>query len=174
MSLAAVGTAVTTTTTPPPPRGITIVSWNIGQRGLRRTVSEVFAGSLPAMLTKLGSPDILCLQETKITRIELCRWADDLVKLPGYVPYVSFHRKGIAYCGVATYCALSCLPVAAGTYNNKRMRTFLSSPLCKPTPCSVFCSTVFFPHRTVVCRSAMSSPTRGLYSCLLSLYNCRL
>jgi exonuclease III len=31
----------------------------------------------------------------------------------GYAPFFAFHRKAIGYCGVATYCALSMLPVAA-------------------------------------------------------------
>jgi exonuclease III len=96
-------------------QSLSIVSWNIGQRGLRRTVSEVFGGSLSAMLAALDNPDVLCLQETKITRVELCRWGEELVKVAGYLPYVSFHRKAIGYCGVATYCSARCTPHAAGT-----------------------------------------------------------
>lgn len=47
---------------------VTIVSWNVGLRGLARTVNEDY-GSLAAMLASLAPCDILCLQETKVRGI---------------------------------------------------------------------------------------------------------
>jgi exonuclease III len=60
-----------------------IVTWNVGQRGLRRTVSEVFGGSMTALLQAVGAPSILCLQETKVSRVDLARGGDALVRIPG-------------------------------------------------------------------------------------------
>mmetsp|Transcript_20964 Transcript_20964/g.73960 ORF Transcript_20964/g.73960 Transcript_20964/m.73960 type:complete len:594 (-) Transcript_20964:291-2072(-) len=86
-----------------------IVSWNVGLRGLRALVRDVYGGSLARMLDELGA-DILCLQETKLTRQTL---SEDLVVVPGYTCYHSLNRQGLAYCGVATYCRRSLTPCRA-------------------------------------------------------------
>ncbi|XP_053552004.1 DNA-(apurinic or apyrimidinic site) endonuclease 2 [Bombina bombina] len=91
-----------------------IVSWNInGIRATRAGLKEVL-DSLDA--------DIICLQETKVTR--------DLLDEPtaiveGYNSYFSFCRVRSGYSGVATYCKSATTPWAAeeglsGLLNNNK------------------------------------------------------
>ncbi|XP_063792425.1 DNA-(apurinic or apyrimidinic site) endonuclease 2 isoform X2 [Pseudophryne corroboree] len=79
-----------------------IVSWNIN--GIRAT-----AVGLKEILDSLDA-DIICLQETKVTR--------DLLDEPtaiveGYNSYFSFSRVRSGYSGVATFCKNSTIPQAA-------------------------------------------------------------
>ncbi|XP_018424632.1 PREDICTED: DNA-(apurinic or apyrimidinic site) lyase 2 [Nanorana parkeri] len=79
-----------------------IVSWNInGIRATRVGLKEIL-DSLDA--------DVVCLQETKVTR--------DLLDEPsaiieGYNSYFSFSRARSGYSGVATFCKNSAVPLAA-------------------------------------------------------------
>ncbi|XP_053148688.1 DNA-(apurinic or apyrimidinic site) endonuclease 2 [Hemicordylus capensis] len=81
-----------------------LVSWNVN--GLR-------AGAGPAglrrLLDSLGA-DVVCLQETKITRDLL---EEPLAIVEGYNSYFSFSRTRSGYSGVATFCKVCATPEAA-------------------------------------------------------------
>lgn len=99
---------------PLPSAGSTrIVTFNIGLRGLKNTV-DYFGGSLQGLLAAVGQPDILCLQETKISRAELAKFAETLVRIPDMFAFFGFNRKGTGYSGVATYCKLGAVPLQVG------------------------------------------------------------
>ncbi|XP_784420.3 DNA-(apurinic or apyrimidinic site) lyase 2 isoform X2 [Strongylocentrotus purpuratus] len=79
-----------------------VLTWNInGLRACKVPLKELFA-NLDA--------DIICLQETKITRDQL---DNDLVNVDDYNAYFSFSKKRSGYSGVATYCKNSTTPVIA-------------------------------------------------------------
>ncbi|XP_069065472.1 DNA-(apurinic or apyrimidinic site) endonuclease 2 [Pleurodeles waltl] len=79
-----------------------IVSWNInGIRATKAGVREVL-DSLDA--------DIICLQETKVTRDLL---DEPTAVVEGYNSYFSFSRGRSGYSGVATFCRDSATPLAA-------------------------------------------------------------
>ncbi|XP_022082585.1 DNA-(apurinic or apyrimidinic site) lyase 2-like [Acanthaster planci] len=79
-----------------------ILTWNIN--GIR--ASKV---AIKELLDSLDS-DIICLQETKVTRDLL---DDAIVNVDGYSSYFSFSRKRTGYSGVATYCRNSVTPSRA-------------------------------------------------------------
>ncbi|KAG8447790.1 hypothetical protein GDO86_015049 [Hymenochirus boettgeri] len=79
-----------------------IVSWNIN--GIRATRS-----GLKETLDSLDA-DIICLQETKVTR-DLLDEPSAIVE--GYNSYFSFSRVRSGYSGVATFCKSSSTPWAA-------------------------------------------------------------
>ncbi|CAG5120355.1 unnamed protein product [Candidula unifasciata] len=71
-----------------------IVTWNInGIRAVREKSTKVLLDSLKA--------DIICLQETKVTRDML---DEPVAIVDGYDSYFSFSRKRTGYSGTATYC----------------------------------------------------------------------
>ncbi|XP_069501441.1 DNA-(apurinic or apyrimidinic site) endonuclease 2 isoform X2 [Ambystoma mexicanum] len=79
-----------------------IVSWNInGIRATRNGVKE--------MLDSLDG-DIICLQETKVTRDLL---DEPTAVVEGYNSYFSFSRGRSGYSGVATFCRDNATPLAA-------------------------------------------------------------
>lgn len=79
-----------------------ILTWNInGIRACKIPLHELFR-NLDA--------DVICLQETKITRDQL---DSDLVDVENYNAYFSFSKKRSGYSGVATYCRNSHTPVVA-------------------------------------------------------------
>ncbi|KAM4018977.1 DNA-(apurinic or apyrimidinic site) endonuclease 2 isoform 2-T2 [Anomaloglossus baeobatrachus] len=79
-----------------------IVSWNInGIRATRVGLKEIL-DSLDA--------DIICLQETKVTRDLL---EEPVAIVEGYNSYFSFSRVRSGYSGVATFCKTSTTPLAA-------------------------------------------------------------
>lgn len=88
-----------------------IVSWNIN--GIRRVINEDFNTStsmaMERILDKLDA-DIVCLQETKVTRDML---TEPLAIIKGYNSYFSFSRSRSGYSGVATFCKDSATPMAA-------------------------------------------------------------
>ncbi|XP_066106098.1 DNA-(apurinic or apyrimidinic site) endonuclease 2 isoform X1 [Saccopteryx bilineata] len=92
-----------------------VVSWNIN--GIRSPLQGVLyeepnnctAMAMAGILDKLDA-DILCLQETKVTRDVL---TEPLAIIEGYNSYFSFSRNRSGYSGVATYCKDSATPVAA-------------------------------------------------------------
>lgn len=82
--------------------GFRVLSWNIN--GLRS-----FKTGMKKWLDELTS-DIICFQETKITR--------DMLEEPhaiveGYTSYFSFSKKRSGYSGVATFCTKSATPTHA-------------------------------------------------------------
>ncbi|XP_018581074.2 DNA-(apurinic or apyrimidinic site) endonuclease 2 [Scleropages formosus] len=79
-----------------------IVTWNIN--GIR-----AFKGGVKKALDVLDA-DIVCLQETKVTR-DLLDERTAIVE--GYNSYFSFSRGRSGYSGVATFCKDSATPVAA-------------------------------------------------------------
>eukprot|EP00088_Acartia_fossae_P067981 TRINITY_DN853_c0_g1_i3.p1 TRINITY_DN853_c0_g1~~TRINITY_DN853_c0_g1_i3.p1 ORF type:complete len:534 (-),score=82.79 TRINITY_DN853_c0_g1_i3:10-1611(-) len=81
--------------------GLRILTWNIN--GLRSF--EDFAQTIRSL-----AADILCFQETKVTRDML---PEPLAIIPGYTSYYTFTRNSTAYSGVATYVRNSCTPIAA-------------------------------------------------------------
>jgi hypothetical protein len=84
-----------------------IVSWNIN--GLRAVVSTQKSGGLQQLLHKLEA-DILCLQETKLTRAEL---TEKVSILPGWESFFDFCKTRTGYSGVATFCKDAFSPKAA-------------------------------------------------------------
>ncbi|MBN3293740.1 APEX2 lyase, partial [Polypterus senegalus] len=79
-----------------------IVSWNIN--GIR-----TFRGRFQQMLDSLDA-DIICLQETKVTR-DLLDERTAIVE--GYNSYFSFSRGRSGYSGVATFCKNCAIPFVA-------------------------------------------------------------
>nr|XP_019811901.1 PREDICTED: DNA-(apurinic or apyrimidinic site) lyase 2 [Bos indicus] len=92
-----------------------LVSWNIN--GIRSPLqgvrceepSSCSAMAMGRILDKLDA-DIVCLQETKVTRDVL---TEPLAIIEGYNSYFSFSRNRSGYSGVATFCKDSATPVAA-------------------------------------------------------------
>ncbi|CAH6973671.1 Apex2 [Phodopus roborovskii] len=91
-----------------------IVSWNVN--GIRRPlqtpgyqVPSNCSKALRHILEELDA-DIVCLQETKVTRDAL---TEPLAVVEGYNSYFSFSRSQRGYSGVATFCKDSATPVAA-------------------------------------------------------------
>lgn len=79
-----------------------ILTWNInGIRAAKRNLKDLF-DSLDA--------DIICLQETKVTRDQL---DEPTAIVDGYNSYFSFSRKRSGYSGVATFCRDSATPLKA-------------------------------------------------------------
>lgn len=81
--------------TVPPPLPVTLVSFNVGLRGLEGTLSAAFGGSLSGLLAALHNPDILCLQETKLTGGRLPTTRDSALAA-GYSSFFSNARSGSA------------------------------------------------------------------------------
>jgi len=81
--------------------GLNIMTWNIN--GLRSFQN------FPEIVRNLKA-DIICFQETKVTRDML---PEPSAIIPGYTSYYTFTRNGTAYSGVATYVKNNCTPVAA-------------------------------------------------------------
>ncbi|XP_056240904.1 DNA-(apurinic or apyrimidinic site) lyase 2 [Seriola aureovittata] len=79
-----------------------IVTWNIN--GIR-----TFRGGIKKALDSLGA-DIICVQETKVTRDLL---DERTAIVDGYNSYFSYSRGRSGYSGVATYCKDSATPFAA-------------------------------------------------------------
>ncbi|KAL3064789.1 hypothetical protein OYC64_000926 [Pagothenia borchgrevinki] len=79
-----------------------IVTWNIN--GIR-----TFRGGIKKSLDSLDA-DIVCVQETKVTRDLL---DERTAIVDGYNSYFSFSRGRSGYSGVATYCKDSATPCAA-------------------------------------------------------------
>ncbi|XP_002831748.2 DNA-(apurinic or apyrimidinic site) endonuclease 2 [Pongo abelii] len=92
-----------------------VVSWNIN--GIRRPLqgvanqepSNCAAVAVGRILDELDA-DIVCLQETKVTRDAL---TEPLAIVEGYNSYFSFSRNRSGYSGVATFCKDNATPVAA-------------------------------------------------------------
>ncbi|XP_015362027.1 DNA-(apurinic or apyrimidinic site) endonuclease 2 isoform X1 [Marmota marmota marmota] len=92
-----------------------IVSWNIN--GIRSPLQGVVCQetsnstsmAMRRILDELDA-DIVCLQETKVTRDVL---TEPLAIVEGYNSYFSFSRSRSGYSGVATFCKDSATPVAA-------------------------------------------------------------
>ncbi|TRY70550.1 hypothetical protein TCAL_11626 [Tigriopus californicus] len=79
-----------------------ILTWNVnGLRSLK--------GDLAVMLDDL-SADIVCFQETKITRDML---EEPLALVQGWSSYFAFSRKRTGYSGVATFCRTHVTPIDA-------------------------------------------------------------
>ncbi|RYE85485.1 MAG: hypothetical protein EOO65_00285 [Methanosarcinales archaeon] len=79
--------------------GVRVVSWNIGLKGLHRTLASVAGGRLATLLDMLHA-DVLCLQETKHGRRSDLDEEDALCA--GCTSFFSAHHAGKQYSGVAT------------------------------------------------------------------------
>jgi len=79
-----------------------IFSWNIN--GIR-SVREDFTERVTAT-----SANIICIQETKVTRDML---EESVAVLPGFSSYFAFSRRRTGYSGVATFCRSDATPVQA-------------------------------------------------------------
>lgn len=80
-----------------------IISWNTN--GLRATVKQ---GYFQPLFTDYD-PDIICLQETKVTPEQL---PDEVVNVPGYVSVFSHPKLKKGYSGVAIYSKEKPLSIA--------------------------------------------------------------
>jgi len=81
--------------------GLKIFTWNVN--GIRSF--EDF----PERLQNIDA-DIICIQETKVTRDML---TEAMAIIPGFTSYFSFSRLRSGYSGVATFCRMSVTPIAA-------------------------------------------------------------
>ena len=81
-----------------------IVTWNIN--GLRASKHHL------KNLIAVTNADIVCLQETKITKDML---TSDEALVDGYNSYFSFSQKRAGYSGVATFCKNAVTPIKAQT-----------------------------------------------------------
>ena len=81
--------------------GLRILTWNIN--GIRSLAD------FPKVLQELPA-DVVCLQETKVTRDML---TENVSLLPGFTSYFSFSRRRTGYSGVATFCRSNVTPVQA-------------------------------------------------------------
>ena len=108
--------ATPTPSSPAAARRLRIITFNIGLKGLRNIVPDCFGGSVLNMFEALGQPDILCLQETKITRPELGKFGESFVRIPDIYGFFAFNRKGTGYSGVVTYVKAALMPFAAGAF----------------------------------------------------------
>ncbi|KAK3103577.1 hypothetical protein FSP39_020315 [Pinctada imbricata] len=79
-----------------------ILTWNIN--GIRTA-----KGNLKTLLDSLEA-DVICIQETKVTRDML---DEPTAIVEGYNSYFAFSRKRSGYSGVATFCKDSATPVKA-------------------------------------------------------------
>ncbi|XP_066932993.1 DNA-(apurinic or apyrimidinic site) endonuclease 2-like [Clytia hemisphaerica] len=82
-----------------------LLTWNVN--GIR--AASIKSKSIKLLLDSLDA-DIICLQETKITRNLL---TTDIGNIDEYLAFFSFSKKRSGYSGVVTYCKKSCCPVAA-------------------------------------------------------------
>ena len=85
---------------------VRILSWNVN--GLRAVCRKHPSASLKGLVGDLNA-EIICFQETKLTRQEL---NEDIAFIPGYDSFFNFANpdKGVsgAYSGVATFCRQGC------------------------------------------------------------------
>ena len=81
--------------------GLRILTWNIN--GIRSLAD------FPKVLEELPA-DVICLQETKVTRDML---TESVSILPGFTSYFSFSRRRTGYSGVATFCRSNVTPAQA-------------------------------------------------------------
>lgn len=81
-------------------RSLRAVSFNIGLRGMRRAAQHF--GSAVGLLEAVGSPDVVGLQETKLSgKSDVAEeWA---TAVPGYCSLWACNRRKTAYSGVALY-----------------------------------------------------------------------
>ncbi|XP_012891268.1 PREDICTED: DNA-(apurinic or apyrimidinic site) lyase 2 [Dipodomys ordii] len=91
-----------------------LISWNINgirspQQGALCQEARSSAMTTKRILDELDA-DIVCFQETKVTRDVL---TEPLAIVEGYNSYFSFSRSRSGYSGVATFCKNSAAPVAA-------------------------------------------------------------
>ncbi|KAM5221666.1 DNA-(apurinic or apyrimidinic site) endonuclease 2 [Ctenodactylus gundi] len=92
-----------------------VVSWNINgirsplQGAVCQESSNSATVTIGRILEQLDA-DIVCLQETKVTRDVL---TEPLAIVEGYNSYFSFSRSRSGYSGVASFCKDSATPVAA-------------------------------------------------------------
>ena len=84
-----------------------IVSFNIGLRGLEKTLA-LFPGGLAGLIDATGA-DLLALQETKHTP----RTSREIALAPGFSTFISGTRDGSAYAGVLIAVRNAALPVIA-------------------------------------------------------------
>nr|XP_053629633.1 DNA-(apurinic or apyrimidinic site) endonuclease 2-like [Cherax quadricarinatus] len=79
-----------------------VLSWNInGLRSFKTGMKEFLSGL---------EADIICFQETKVTRRKLL---EPVLIVSGLFTYFSFQEKGSGYSGVATFCSQRATPFAA-------------------------------------------------------------
>jgi len=95
-----------------PDKTIKIVSWNIN--GIKAVMNR---GDLPCFINK-ADPDILCMNETKITEsdVEKEKSLETLRKLGYYTYYNSHKTKG--YCGVGILTKYKPISVKIGIGNS--------------------------------------------------------
>ncbi|GFR81117.1 DNA-(apurinic or apyrimidinic site) lyase [Elysia marginata] len=90
-----------------------ILTWNIN--GIRAVTGKT---GVKKMLDSLNA-DLVCLQETKVTRDML---DEPTAIVDGYESYFSFSRKRTGYSGTANYCSKQCTPVSAEEGLTGRLR----------------------------------------------------
>ncbi len=67
-----------------------VASWNIGEKGLA-ALAAATPGGLGALFEgQLSRPDIVCLQETKLSGPD--KLTSELANVPGYTSYFAFCR----------------------------------------------------------------------------------
>ena len=111
------------------PAALRVVSFNIGLKGLHKTLEETACGSL-ARLLELLRADVLCLQETKHAAATL---REPAAIAAGYTSFFSANRASDAYAGVATVACsrLPTLAVCEGLTGCLRGAAAASATVCR-------------------------------------------
>ncbi|KAJ0405836.1 hypothetical protein ATCC90586_001699 [Pythium insidiosum] len=86
---------------------IRLLTWNVN--GLRAILQREKKRGLCEFLEELDA-DIVCVQETKMTRAEL---EEELARPRGFDAFYSFCRVRSGYSGVATFCRSAVVPTVA-------------------------------------------------------------
>lgn len=76
------------------------MSWNVN--GIRTLQSSSHSSIEPVL--KNFEADIICFQETKISRTELIRFADSIALVDAFVAFFASPKAKKGYSGVATFC----------------------------------------------------------------------
>jgi AP endonuclease 2 len=85
-----------------------LVTWNVN--GIRAVASGSKGRGGFRELLQSTNADILCIQETKLTRAEL---TEDVAVLDGWESFFDFSQQKTGYSGVATFCKAGCSPCCA-------------------------------------------------------------
>jgi len=146
-----------------------IVSWNIN--GIRASNGGL---TIKQILDSLDA-DIICLQETKVTRDQL---PETVANVEGYYAFFSFSRKKVGYSGVVTYCKKHVCPTSAEeglsntfTPQNEPTSVGCYNPPLDLTPDEI--KSLDGEGRAVITEHEVAVETRGEVSrrmCVFNLY----
>ena len=97
--------------------------------------------------------DIICFQETKLTRESI---DDSIAAAPGYDAYFSICR-GRAYSGVVTYCKQACSPMDALDGISGALSAWYGSQVCCILEVFLFLTFCFLKTSPMFCHGVLST-----------------